>query len=96
MWLYSFILKLFPCLVLTILTACLIQALYKVSHILCNQVTHLNSLQVDADSQKLKTGSNADLNIGRQNSRSKSTDKTTKLLSAVLILFLVTEFPQVI
>ena len=30
MWLYSFILKLVPCVVLTILTACLIKALYKV------------------------------------------------------------------
>merc|ERR1712202_36797 len=30
MWLYSFILKLLPCVVLTILTACLIRALYKV------------------------------------------------------------------
>ena len=31
MWLYSFCLKLLPCLVLTILTACLIRALYKVT-----------------------------------------------------------------
>ena len=31
MWLYSFILKLLPCVVLTILTACLIRALYKVT-----------------------------------------------------------------
>ena len=31
MWLYSFFLKLLPCLVLTTLTACLIRALYEVS-----------------------------------------------------------------
>ena len=31
MWLYSFFLKLLPCLVLTILTTCLIRALYKVT-----------------------------------------------------------------
>ena len=30
MWLYSFFLKLLPCLVLTVLTACLIRELYKV------------------------------------------------------------------
>jgi hypothetical protein len=79
MWLYSFVLKLLPCAVLTILTTCLIQALYK----------------VEENSQKIRTGSPSELSTSRQNSRSKTTDKTTKLLSTILILFLVAEFPQV-
>ena len=74
MWLYSFFLKLLPCAVLTLLTTCLIKALYK----------------VDADSHKVLAGSQSQLNT-----RSKKTDKTTKLLSTILIFFLIAEFPQV-
>eukprot|EP00090_Calanus_glacialis_P000049 TRINITY_DN10044_c0_g1_i2.p1 TRINITY_DN10044_c0_g1~~TRINITY_DN10044_c0_g1_i2.p1 ORF type:complete len:166 (+),score=54.03 TRINITY_DN10044_c0_g1_i2:184-681(+) len=71
MWLYSFFLKLLPCLVLTILTTCLIRALYK----------------VEENSHNLRQGSQ--LNI-----HSKNTDKTTKLLSIILIFFLTAELPQ--
>ena len=97
MWLYSFILKLVPCVVLTILTACLIRALYKVrrkKHTIL--AIRIPFSQVDENSQKIRIGSNSEISALRQNSRSKSTDKTTKLLAVILILFLVAEFPQVV
>ena len=97
MWLYSFILKLVPCVVLTILTACLIRALYKVrrkKHTIL--AIRIPFSQVDENSQKIRIGSNSEISALRQNSRSKSTDKTTKLLAVILILFLAAEFPQVI
>ena len=91
MWLYSFILKLLPCGVLTILTACLIQALYKVRNITLNMRLYNILFQVEENSQKLRKGATSKL----AKVRTESTDKTTKLLSTILILFLVAEFPQV-
>ena len=41
MWLYSFFLKLLPCLVLTTLTACLIRALYEVSIYILARVSQM-------------------------------------------------------
>ena len=52
--------------------------------------------KVDENSQNIRTSSNSKISTSRQNSRSKSTDRTTKLLAVILILFLVAEFPQVI
>jgi hypothetical protein len=43
-----------------------------------------------------RTVSHSEMSPGPRTDREKNTDKTTKLLSAVLILFLVAEFPQVL
>ena len=53
-------------------------------------------MKVHENSKKIRASSQSELSVVRENSRSRSTDKTTKLLTFVLILFLVAEFPQVI
>jgi len=83
LWFYGFFLKLIPCFVLTVFTASLIRAMY----------------QAEAQSSKLKA-------VGRQrrsihsdeekpivSGRKKSTDRTTRLLIVILLLFLCAEFP---
>nr|CAD7409301.1 unnamed protein product [Timema poppensis] len=79
-WMYSVVVKLLPCLVLTILSCWLIQALYK----------------ANKRKQELKGHSNpATPSERRPLSKSeRRTDRTTKMLVAVLLLFFITEFPQ--
>ena len=84
-WFYSFVLKLLPCLILTILTAFLITELLKVI-LYCLFLRSYLYCQVNEASQNLRGSSRHDEN---------SQAKTTKLLSVILISFLVAEFPQV-
>lgn len=69
-WVYSILIKIFPCIVLTVLSTCLIRALYQANQ----RKLLLHNRKVD----------NAD----------RSCDRTTRMLLAVLLLFLITEFPQ--
>jgi hypothetical protein len=87
MWLYSILLKLVPCLVLTIFTACLIRAMYQVMSLPAPLLP-----QAAEHSAQLRGGEEGP---GRA-ARSRNTDKTTRLLIVILLLFLVAEFPQVI
>jgi len=81
LWLYGFFLKLIPCLVLTVFTASLIRAMY----------------QVEANSNKLKNGPRRSLNTEENkpivSGRKRHTDRTTRLLIVILVLFLIAEFP---
>ena len=85
LWLYSVVMKLIPCLVLAVFTSLLIRAMYQ------------------AEAQSLALSSTRRCSIrplvkgGRRNStrRSRSTDRTTRLLIALLVLFLLSETPLV-
>lgn len=70
-WTYSVMVKLIPCIALTMLSLSLIHALYQ-----ANQ-RKLNLLNRPADS-----------------AQDRSCDRTNRMLLAVLLLFLLTEFPQ--
>ena len=117
MWLYSVILKLVPCIVLTIITIFLILELYKAgerSQRLRNGANRNNpSSRVPGGSMRrfshggggpahtpmsphTTTCQNGHPTVKPvSNKRKKSTDRTTRLLIAILVLFLLTEFPQV-
>ncbi|XP_040569528.1 G-protein coupled receptor dmsr-1 [Lepeophtheirus salmonis] len=92
-WLYTFLLKLIPCIVLTIITGWLIKALYKAEE---RSARLKNRVQLSANNNSTKvTISNGSRRVaGSINSRKRSTDRTTRLLVVILILFLLTEFPQ--
>ncbi|KAJ9588517.1 hypothetical protein L9F63_018114, partial [Diploptera punctata] len=81
-WIYSIIIKLLPCVILTVISCWLIKALYRANR----------------RKQALKGYNNCNNPLAqekRQTTKSeKRTDRTTKMLVAVLLLFLITEFPQ--
>nr|XP_040569440.1 G-protein coupled receptor dmsr-1-like [Lepeophtheirus salmonis] len=92
-WLYTFLLKLIPCVILTIITGWLIKALY---------IAEERSARLK---EKVHTGGSRNNIIvtilnesgkakGSLTSRKRDTDRTTRLLVVILILFLLTEFPQ--
>ncbi|XP_014676773.1 PREDICTED: sex peptide receptor-like [Priapulus caudatus] len=70
-WIYGVIVKLIPCIALTMLSSLLMRALYT------------------ANERKQKLASKT----GRQES-DKTCDRTTRMLLVILLLFLITEFPQ--
>ncbi|KAJ6644548.1 G-protein coupled receptor dmsr-1 [Pseudolycoriella hygida] len=81
-WVHSVIIKLLPCLVLTVISFILIR-------VLCQAAKR--KVKLKGYSQPTPNM----LNSGHRPSRcEKRTDRTTMLLVAVLLLFLITEFPQ--
>ena len=119
--LYSVILKLVPCIVLTIITGCLIRALYKAEERSArlkngsNLAARRPSALPVPQRERAHDNENGGGGVHRNNStmhrnggggghkgmasvkssRKRSTDRTTRLLIAILGLFLLTEFPQV-
>ncbi|XP_059088552.1 G-protein coupled receptor dmsr-1-like isoform X2 [Tigriopus californicus] len=116
-WLYSFILKLVPCIVLTLITGFLIRVLYKAeerSARLKNGGSHApaaanyrrpSEMPPSAAAKHDPHGSVRLPNGYRggaptkgpsaaTSNRKRSIDRTTRLLIAILVLFLATEFPQ--
>lgn len=92
-WMYSVVIKLIPCLALTILSLRLILALMeaKKRRKKLAEATMVKSEEVSAEfcsSKKKKRKSS------RLMDKEKQTDRTTKMLLAILLLFLLTEFPQ--
>lgn len=88
LWLYSVLLKLVPCLVLTIFTACLVHAMYQVgTNKYKNNLFFYN--QAAENAAKLRGGREG------KNAKNNSTEKTTKLLIVIVVLFLLAEFPMV-
>ncbi|XP_067002348.1 G-protein coupled receptor dmsr-1 [Anabrus simplex] len=80
-WVYAVVVKLLPCAILTVISCWLVKALYR-----ANQ-----------RKQALKGYTNCGIQPPERRSISKSerrTDRTTRMLVAVLLLFLITEFPQ--
>lgn len=88
-WVYGVVIKLFPCILLTILSQQLISAVIAAQkrryNLLSNKGVPLEKLngKATAASQRLLE-------------QEQQTDRTTRMLLAVLLLFLITEFPQAI
>lgn len=80
-WVHAVLIKLLPCSILTVISVWLIRALYS-----ANQ--HQKNLR------NYSACPSAEKTVKRQNKADKRTDRTTKMLLAVLLLFLVTELPQ--
>lgn len=91
LWMYSILIKLIPCFALTILSLRLIDALL--------ETKRRRKLLINSNGmQTLVNGKAIDGPANRRNTKSlekeKQTDRTTRMLLAVLLLFLITEFPQ--
>lgn len=89
-WVYSIIIKLVPCIALTILSLRLIHALMEAKR-RRKQLCNTNNLKQIVNGKVVES-------TPRKNSKlldkERQTDRTTKMLLAVLLLFLITEFPQ--
>ncbi|OAD55667.1 hypothetical protein WN48_04410 [Eufriesea mexicana] len=80
-WIYSVVIKLFPCAILTIVSLKLLQVL------------------LEAKQRRQKLINVHDQNVEKKDccrrmDKERQTDRTTKMLLTVLLLFLVTELPQ--
>lgn len=80
LWVYSVIIKLLPCIALTYFSLQLIRALY----------------EAKKRKEKLTGGSGGNGMSVKLLTKKKQADRTTRMLIAVLLLFLLTEFPQAI
>ncbi|XP_053614835.1 G-protein coupled receptor dmsr-1-like isoform X1 [Plodia interpunctella] len=80
-WVHAVVIKLLPCSILTVISIWLIRALYSANR----HQKNLRNYSACPAAEKM---------VKRQNKADKRTDRTTKMLLAVLLLFLVTELPQ--
>ncbi|XP_034171300.2 G-protein coupled receptor dmsr-1 isoform X1 [Osmia lignaria lignaria] len=80
-WIYSVVIKLFPCLVLTIVSLKLLQVLLEAKR----RRRKLTNIQEENSERKKSC---------RRAEKERQTDRTTMMLLAVLLLFLLTELPQ--
>lgn len=91
LWIYSVAIKLIPCVALTILSQRLIGALLEAKrrrkHLTCNNATAMKTIVNGKVVEKVQKNS-------KTMEKEKQTDRTTRMLLAVLLLFLITEFPQ--
>ncbi|XP_021914610.1 sex peptide receptor-like [Zootermopsis nevadensis] len=83
-WIYGIIIKLLPCAILTVISCWLIKALYKANRRkqALKGLNNCNSASLLSSEKRIVSKSE------------RRTDRTTKMLVAVLMLFLITEFPQ--
>lgn len=81
-WMYAVVIKLIPCLILTIISTWLIVTLYKAKKRKQLLRGYDNCPMISGDGSKGKSKAE------------RRADRTTKMLVAVLLLFLITEFPQ--
>lgn len=89
-WVHAVLIKLLPCLILTVISAWLIRALYRAN-------SRKKALKGYSACNSEAVANNGNIFTRRSTKRSKAerrTDRTTKMLVAVLLLFLLTEFPQ--
>ncbi|XP_014489486.1 PREDICTED: sex peptide receptor [Dinoponera quadriceps] len=103
-WILGVIVKLLPCVLLTVIICWLIKALYRAKgrkQILKNYshcVTKAGKSTSSSRNSNLESHGLFDAKKGgytrRVNKSNKRTDRTTRMLVAVLLLFLVTEIPQ--
>lgn len=80
-WVHAVVIKLLPCSILTVIILWLIRALYSANQ----HQKNLRNYSACPAAEKM---------VKRQHKADKRTDRTTKMLLAVLLLFLVTELPQ--
>lgn len=94
---YSVVIKLIPCIALTILSVRLILALLEAKR-RRKMLTSKPAAAATAASNGTKSTNGKAADRPRKNSKTlekeKQTDRTTRMLLAVLLLFLITEFPQ--
>ncbi|XP_017879493.1 sex peptide receptor [Ceratina calcarata] len=84
-WVLSVVVKLLPCIILTVISCWLIKALYRAK----------GRKQALKSYNQYTSGGVVNGLVARRPSKSeKRADRTTKMLVAVLLLFLVTEIPQ--
>lgn len=91
LWIYSVAIKLIPCVALTILSLRLIGALLEAKRrrkqLTSNSATGMKTIVNGKVVEKVQKNS-------KTLEKEKQTDRTTRMLLAVLLLFLMTEFPQ--
>lgn len=85
-WVYGVVIKLVPCVLLSVLSQRLISALWETKKrrkaLLGNKIIVLETVDGKKQTKCCKAG------------KQQQTDRTTKMLLCVLMLFLLTEFPQ--
>lgn len=94
-WFYAIIIKLIPCIALTILSLRLIRALLEAKK-RRKQLCNSNNLKPMINGKTVDQGGDARKNsrTDREREKERQTDRTTRMLLAVLLLFLITEFPK--
>lgn len=103
-WILSVVVKLLPCVLLTIIICWLIKALYRAKgrKQILKSYNHCAKVAKPTSSSGISDLENYDISFdikkdecSRRVSKSdKRTDRTTRMLVAVLLLFLITEIPQ--
>ncbi|KAK3927270.1 Sex peptide receptor, partial [Frankliniella fusca] len=94
-WVYSVLIKLLPCTILTVISVWLIKALYRANRRKAalrgySAVSVLSVQNGSCGGQQLQQLQQ----LRRPTRAERRTDRTTKMLLAILLLFLITEFPQ--
>ncbi|XP_055708444.1 G-protein coupled receptor dmsr-1 isoform X2 [Phlebotomus papatasi] len=97
-WMHSILIKLLPCVILTVISFVLIRVLYKAAKRKVKLKGYTNPINSNAATALNGTKTFCFLLqyfiICRPPRSDRRTDRTTMLLVAVLLLFLITEFPQ--
>ncbi|XP_050093964.1 G-protein coupled receptor dmsr-1-like [Anopheles aquasalis] len=88
-WIYSVVFKLIPCIALTILSLRLIGALLEAKQRRSQLTGTATGMKQIVDGRVVDAAKGS-----KQSDKEKQTDRTTRMLLAVLLLFLITEFPQ--
>ncbi|CAG9795782.1 unnamed protein product [Diatraea saccharalis] len=90
-WVHAVLIKLLPCVILTLISAWLIRALYRAN----NRKKALKGYSACQNTAIVNGRRNIFTRKSTKRSKAeRRTDRTTKMLVAVLLLFLMTEFPQ--
>ncbi len=90
LWIYSVAIKLIPCLALTILSLRLIFALLEAKRRRKQLTGNSAGMKVIVNGKAVDKSTKNNKTLEKE----KQTDRTTRMLLAVLLLFLITEFPQ--
>lgn len=90
LWTYSVIIKLIPCIALTILSIRLIAALLEAKKRRKMLTSHANGMKQIVNGKAVERPRKTNKTLEKE----KQTDRTTRMLLAVLLLFLITEVPQ--
>ncbi|XP_055603205.1 G-protein coupled receptor dmsr-1-like [Uranotaenia lowii] len=90
-WIYSVVIKLIPCIALTVLSLRLIAALLEAKHRRKQLTGNTKGAKQIVDGKVVDISQKKN---SKSNDKEKQTDRTTRMLLAVLLLFLITEFPQ--
>lgn len=83
-WMYSVVMKLIPCTILTVISVWLVRTLHKAK----------KRKQVLREYNNTGCMTKQLVNNKKKTKAERRADRTTKMLVAVLLLFLITEFPQ--